>query len=113
MGLFSASKDRLVETMAPGLLNNGILQPYGRVLDIKLNSDAGELDVTIELDGELEPLRIHIQEYELIEEGDRLKIVIRKADTSRKWVTALIRDLVLDRRFELPPEVAKTVARFL
>ena len=109
----SASKDRLVETMAPGVLNNGFLQPYGRVTDFKLNSESRELDVTVELNGEVEPLRVHIQEYELIEEEGKMFLIIHRVVTSRAWLTALARDLAVGRKLELPENIAKPIARFL
>ena|SRR5688572_19516946 len=113
MGFFSASKDRLVETMAPGVLNTGMLAPYGRVTDLKLNSATGELDVTLDLKGEVEPLRVHIQKYDLSEDAGRTFLTIRQIVTSRAWLTALAENLALNRPLELPPEVAKTVAKFL
>jgi hypothetical protein len=113
MGLFSASKDRLVETMAPGVLNTGLLAPYGRITELKLNSTTGELDVTLDLKGEVEPLRVHIQKYDLSEQDDKTFLTIRQIETSRAWLTALAENLALNRPLELPPEVAKAVARFL
>jgi hypothetical protein len=113
MGFLSASKDRLVETMAPGLLNSGFLQPYGRITNLKLNSESRELDLTVELNGEVEPLRVHIQEYELIEEGDKTFLIMHRVVTSRAWLTTLARDLAVGRKLELPENIAKQIARFL
>jgi len=113
MGFLSASKDRLVETMAPGVLNSGFLQPYGRITDFKLNSESRELDVTVELNGEAEPLRVHIEEYELVEETGKLFLIIHRIVTSRTWLTALARDLAVGRKLELPENIAKHIARFL
>lgn len=113
MGFLSASKDRLVETMAPGLLNSGLLAPYGRLTALKLDSTSGELDVTLELNGEADPLRVHIQEYELIQESGHIYLLIHRIVTSRPWLTALAQNLAVGRKLQLPAEVAKTVARFL
>jgi hypothetical protein len=113
MGFLSASKDRLIETMGPGLLNAGFLQPYGRVTDLKINSDSGELDVTLELNGEREPLRVHIQQYELLEDDGKMFFVIHRVVTSRAWLTMLAKDLAVGRRLEIPGNVARQVARFL
>ena len=113
MGFLSASKDRLVETMAPGVLNSGFLQPYGRVTDFKLNSESRELDVTVELNGEVEPLRVHIQEYELTADDGKTFLIIHRVVTSRAWLTALVRDLAVGRKLELPENIAKQIARFL
>jgi hypothetical protein len=113
MGFLSASKDRLVETMAPGLLNSGVLQPYGRITNFKLNSESRELDVTVELNGELDPLRLHIQEYELIGEDGKMFLIIHRVVTSRAWLTALVRDLAVGRKLELPENIARQITRFL
>ena len=113
MGFLSASKDRLVETMAPGLLNGGFLQPYGRISNFKLNSESHELDVTVELNGEVEPLRVHIQEYALIEEDGKTFLIIHRVVTSRAWLTALAGNLAVGRKLELPENIAKQIARFL
>jgi hypothetical protein len=113
MGFLSASKDRLVESMAPGVLNTGILEPYGRITALKLDSASGELDVTLDLKGENEPLRVHIQEYEIIDESGRMYLLIHRIVTSRPWLTALAENLAVGRRLELPADVAKTIARFL
>lgn len=99
--------------MAPGVLNAGVLQEYGRVTSLKLNSESCELEVTVELNGEVEPLRVHIQQYELVEEDGRLFLIIHRVTTSRAWLTALARNLAVGRKLELPAEVAKHVGRFL
>jgi hypothetical protein len=113
MGFLSASKDRLVESMAPGVLNSGILEPYGRITSLKLDSGSGELDVTMDLKGEIEPVRVHIQEYELINESGGMYLLIHRVVTSRPWLTALAENLAVGRKLELPSEVARTIARFL
>jgi len=99
--------------MAPGLLNSGFLQPYGRITNFKLNSESRELDLTVELNGEVESLRVHIQEYELIIEGDKTFLIIHRVVTSRAWLTTLARDLAVGRRLELPENIAKQISRFL
>ena len=99
--------------MAPGLLNGRLLAPYGQITSLKLNSDIGELDITLELKGEVEPLRVHIQEYELIEQSGRMYILIHRISTSRPWLTALADNLAVGRKLEIPSDVAKQVARFL
>lgn len=113
MGFLSASKDRLIESIAPGVLNTGFLQPYGRVTNLKLDSESGELDVTLDLNGEAEPLRVHLQEYELVEEGAKMFLVIHRISTSRAWLTSLATDLAVGRRLEVPNNIARQVARFL
>lgn len=99
--------------MAPGILNTRVLEPYGRITDMRLNSAAGELDVTLELKGETEPVRVHIQRYELSREDGHTFLTIRDIVTSRPWLTALAENLALNKPLKLPPGVAKAVTRFL
>ena len=113
MGLFSKSKDKLVESMAPSLLNNSVLKPYGRIVDLKLDSQARTFEVTLELKGEREPVQIDVQEYELVKEDERLLLVIKKISTSREWLTELAEHFAVGRQFELPPEARSLASRFL
>jgi hypothetical protein len=113
MGLLSSSKDRLAETMAASLLNKSLLKPYGRIVELKLNSSNKALEVTLELKGEQEWVRIDIQEYELIREDGRCFIIIKRAATSREWLTALAEELAIGKRLEVPAGAAKIVSQFL
>lgn len=113
MGFLSKSKDKLVGSTAPALLNNSVLKPYGRIIDLKLDSEARTLIVTLELKGEREPVQIDVQEYELAKKGGRLWLVIKKVSTSREWLTELARRFAVGRQFELPPEASTLVSRFL
>jgi hypothetical protein len=58
-------------------------------------------------------LRVHIEEYELLNEAGRMYLLIHRIVTSRPWLTALGENLAVGRKLELPSEVAKVVARFL
>jgi len=113
MGLLSSSKDKLVQKTAPSLLNKSFLTPYGRVTDLKLNSQSKALEVTLELKGEREPVRIEVHNYELLKENGRCFVILKDVSTSREWLTALARNLAVGKRLEVPSEVAGMVARFL
>ena len=113
MGFLSKSKDKLAESMAPSFLNNSVLKPYGRIIDLKLDSEAKTLAVTLELKGEREPVKIDVQEYELRQEGERSLLVIKGVSTSREWLTELAERLVVGRPFELPPQASTLGSQFL
>src|SRR5262245_40234721 len=107
MGFLANSKDKLVESMAPSLLNKALLKPYGRIIELKLNSRDKALEITLELKGEQEPVHLDIQEYEVIQEDGRCFLVIKKVSTSREWLTAIAKELAVGKRLELPGEAAK------
>lgn len=96
------AKDWLVEKTGTAMLNQSVLKPYGTLTKLKLDTAARSIDAEVELNGETEPVRIQVHEYELIEEGDNLYFIIKKVSTSREWLTALARDFAVDKKFEVP-----------
>jgi hypothetical protein len=78
------AKDWLIEKAGMAMLNQAVLKPYGALTDLKL-----------------------VQEYELREENGRAFIVIKAVDSSREWLTTLLRNFAVDKPFELPDSVKK------
>ena len=101
------AKDWLVEKAGMAVLNQAVLKPYGSITKLKLDTTARTIEAELELKGETERLRLHVQEYELRQEGARAFVVIKSIDTSREWLTALARDFAVDKPFELPDSVKK------
>ena len=52
--------------MAPGLVNNSVLKPYGRLVDLKLDSAQKRLEAVLELNGEPDPVRVQIRSMDVI-----------------------------------------------
>jgi len=96
------AKDWLVEKTGTAMLNQSVLKPYGTLTKLKLDTAARSIEAEVELNGETQPVRIQIHEYELLEEGDRLFFIIKKVSTSRDWLTALARDFAVGKKFEVP-----------
>ena len=113
MGFFSDSKDRLVAGFALPMLNNGPLKPYGQATDLKLNSTNKTLEVTVALRGESTPIRVEVQDYELMDEGGKTFVVLKRVTTSREWMTELAQKFLAGKRLEVPAEVSSMLARCL
>jgi hypothetical protein len=113
MGFFSDSKDRLVAGFALPMLNNGPLKPYGEATDLKLNTSDKTVEVTVALRGEQEPIRVEVQDYALSQDGGKTFVVLNRISTSRAWMTELAQQHLAGKRFEVPPQVASVLARFL
>jgi hypothetical protein len=113
MGFFSDSKDRMVESMALPMLNNSLLQPYGQATSLKLNSSDKSAAVVLNLKGESQPVEIQLTRYELQREGEKVYLIIQSATTSREWLTTLAREHLLNKKLELPPQVAAYAGRLL
>ncbi len=97
------AKDRLISSGAKARLNK-LIERYGTLLDLQLNTVDRSLSLTLHLKGEQTPVEIHLREYTLsIVDGRSLLIFDgRKIETSREWLTALIHDRVGENRLAVP-----------
>ena len=113
MGFFSDAKDRMVETMAVGMLNSSVLKPYGRIRQLRINSTDKTIQLEMDLIGERDPVQIDIQDYELQQNNGKIFLIVKGIDTSRQWLTALARNVAVGRPFELPGEAASLAGKVL
>ena len=98
-----SAKDRLLAKGAKAHFNK-LIGRYGTVLDLQLNTVDRSLSFTLLLKGEETPIKIQVHEYTLstVEGKSALIIDGRKVDTSREWLTELIRDQVSQKRLVVP-----------
>ena len=96
------AKDWIVEKAALAMLNQSVLRPYGALTELKLDLAACSVEASLELKGETEPVRIHIQKYELIDPKGEAHLVIKSMTTSREWVTKLAQNFLIGRRLYIP-----------
>ena len=77
---------------------------YGTVLDFQLNTLDRSLSFTLLLKGEETPIEVHVHEYTLATEDGRSVLIVdgKEVDTSREWLTELIRDQVGQKRLVVP-----------
>ena len=81
---------------------------YGEVLDFKINWRSRSAELHVLLKGEREKLTVHIDEYEIIAtETDY--IVVKRARASREWVNAVLRNLVIGKRHQIPSQYSGMV----
>jgi hypothetical protein len=104
-------KDASVSMVAEKMLQK-YLEPYGRLMDLALNSRQNTASIKVLLKGETEPLIIDIQEYELVQEPAGSYVTVKRATASREWLTLLLRTFLLGRRLDVPEKYA-TYAKML
>ena len=99
----NSAKDRLLATGARAHFNK-LIERYGTLLELQLNTVARSLSLTLQLKGEQTPLEIRVHEYTLSTAEGKSVLVIdgKKVDTSREWLTELIRDRVGEKRLVVP-----------
>jgi hypothetical protein len=97
------AKDRLLATGARARFNK-LIERYGTLVDLQLNTVYRSLSLTLLLKGEGTPIEIRVHEYTLLTTDGKSVLVIdgSKIDTSREWLTALIRDRVVEKRLVIP-----------
>jgi hypothetical protein len=97
------AKDRLLATGAKAHFNK-LIERYGTLVDLQLNTVDRSLSLTLLLMGEGTPIEIRVHEYTLLTADGKSVLVIdgSQIDTSREWLTALIRDRVVEKRLVIP-----------
>jgi hypothetical protein len=99
----NSAKDRLLASGARVRLNK-LIERYGTLVDLQLNTVDRSLSLTLQLKGEQTPVEIHLHEYALSTVNGKSVLIIdgQKIETSREWLTALIRDRVGEERLAVP-----------
>ena len=97
------AKDVLLAKGARTHLNK-LIERYGTVLDFQLNTVNRSLSLKLLLKGEATPIEIRVHEYTLLTaEGKSLLMIDgTRVETSRGWLTELIRDHAGQKPFVVP-----------
>src|SRR5690242_19253612 len=97
------AKDVLLATGARTHLNK-LIERYGTVLDLQLNTANRSLSLALLLKGEATPIEIHLHDYALSTADGKSLLMIdgAKVETSREWLTEVIRDHVGQKPFVVP-----------
>src|ERR1043165_9511692 len=89
------------------------LQPYGRMLNLSIDSKTKKIRLEILLKGESEPVAVTINEYQVTSAGGADFFVIKQASASREWINALLQDFTIDRKLPLPAKYGNMVKSVL
>jgi hypothetical protein len=92
-------------------LVNGRLA-FGEVTELSVDTRARRVHARLTLRGEAEPIDVAVRRYEVERAGDDSFLTIADAVASRAWLTVVLRQFVVNRRFFLPRNAA-AVLRFV
>jgi|ERR1700741_2980052 hypothetical protein len=84
---------------------NQLIQPYGEILELSLDSAARALSATIRLKGEAEPVKILVREYDVSQDQEgQIFVAIdgSRIETSREWLTKLINEKLGEKKLPIP-----------
>ncbi len=99
--MFSAAKDMMTSKAAKAYANNFIAR-YGSVDELKIDSKESRIEVVVRLNGEVSPIGITIDKYQLQQANGKTYIEIVDSSCTRPWLQAVMRDHLQGRRFEVP-----------
>lgn len=99
------AKDWLIGKTAVAMLNQSVLKPYGTLKQLSLDTEQRTMVAELELIGELEPVRLEVHGYEILDEKDAAYLVLKDVTTSRPWLTTLARNFLVDHKLKLPDAV--------
>jgi hypothetical protein len=83
--------------------------PFGKILNIDLDSSGKSIEVTVLLKGETEHITVRADRYEIIQDAGKHFIVARDIRVSRQWLDVLAKEYIQNRLFELPEHIAKAI----
>lgn len=109
---FHSAKDAGVSIVAERYAAR-LLEPYGRMLNLSIDSRAKKITVEILPKGEQTPITVTIGQYELIHLNQQTSILIKQASANREWVDALLKDFAVGEAIKIPAQYANTLTKVL
>ncbi len=99
--MFSAAKDLMTSKAAKAYANDYIKR-YGAVDTLSIDSKRHRIEVTLRLNGEVAPVGVTIEKYQVDDVGGKKFIEVLGSSATRPWLQAVMRDHLHGRRVELP-----------
>lgn len=106
------SKDLALSTVIKTIINKK-LKRFGSVSTLKFNTKDKKIELKLGLKGELEPLHIVLNRYELREEEDKNYLIFSDIETSREWINLVAEEYLHYEKFEIPTQYVKMLKRVM
>jgi hypothetical protein len=112
MSVFTNIKDKISSAAGSSILKKKI-ERYGKMIDLKIDSEKKNIFIQLSLKGETEPLEIMVNEYHLEKQGNDEYIIIEDVTISKEWMNLLASDLLKQKEFRLPGGIVTALAKML
>lgn len=99
--MFSAAKDMMTSKAAKSWVND-FIKAYGRVEELTIDSKRRRIDMRCHLAGEVSPIGITIEKYQLEQAGGKTFIEVTNSSATRPWMQAAMREHLHGRKIEVP-----------
>jgi hypothetical protein len=105
-GLLNKGKD-LALSMAIKKVVNMKIEKFGEVFKLEFNTNAKNIDIEVALKGEIEILKVFVDQYNIKEEDSKHYLVVNHISSSKEWLTSVLAEYVNNEKFEVPREYVK------
>jgi len=85
---------------------NSQIKEYGQMLKLNLDSTRKSIEMEVMLDGEYEPLKVYVRNYEMTKENGKHLLKVHGVTTSRAWINTVASSYLEGKAFEIPAEYA-------
>jgi hypothetical protein len=99
--MFSAAKDLMTSKAAKSWVNDYI-KTYGQVEEFSIDSKRRRIDMKCHLKGEVSPIGVTIEKYQLEQRGGKTYIEVIDSSATRPWMQAAMRAHLHGRKIEVP-----------
>ena len=80
--------------------------------ELAIDTKKRRVRVRLELVGEAEPIEVEITKYNLKNKESAARLTIEEATASREWLAVALREFVVGRTIDIPPQ-AGTLLKLL
>jgi hypothetical protein len=106
--MFSAAKDMMTSKAAKSYVND-FIKAYGRVEELTIDSKRRRIDMRCHLTGEVSPIGVTIERYQLEQQGGKTFIQVVDSSATRPWMQAAMRQHLHGRKIEVPSWAASAL----
>ena len=99
--MFGGLKDTLASAAARSLLASRI-ERYGKLTELHLDSKARTITAEVVLEGDAEPVAVHVGRYRIAGEAGTHTVTIEELEVSRPWLKNLLEDVLLGKPLPVP-----------
>jgi hypothetical protein len=87
-------------------LFNTKFSEIGQMTELSVDTKKRAFRLRLDLAGEPEPIEIHVKKYSLERRQERATLTIVDAAASREWLTQVLQEFVVGRKFTIPDRAA-------
>ena len=103
--MLNTMKDKALSKGANIALNKYVSK-YGHIGNLSLNTKFKTMQLKILLDGDVKPIDVHIENYELIDNDSKHFLKISGIKTSKQWLDRLADEYLESKEFHISSEYA-------